>query len=643
METHLEFLGTPGPALLAVAGLLGLAWRVGRPLVRDLAGPEGAERELLALVVGVDLLLLAIFPLAWSGLLFRLPPWLPGVVGIALVAPALVRAPRAFRGRPLPWSLTPLLVGAGVLGAHGLCPPFSWDDLVYQVAVPLRWCQAGGLPVFADNPYSGFPGAFSVLNAYLIAAGGILAPGLWNAVLWTLLALQLHALVRRNASGWHATALVLSFAACLPAVMEAISSYAELFLAVHVAALAVLVIGWRARATPPGSRSFWTAGVLAGVAASIKLTGWVVPALVVPALLWPRPREDSGRGRRLVPLAAFVLPFLAIVFAFYARPALATGNPFHPYFADHFSDDPAVLATSRYHHDAATAKFGAPLTGIASLARALVDVPWRLGAAPLGAATELDGWLGSQLWILLALVGLLALGWIRGRARPGASLPWVLAAAALFAAWFATSRQTRFLLPAFLLLAFAASFAWPLLAARARPVLAATLLLATAGSLPVRTLDHLGRAFGVLAGRVDPAAYVDSTMSDHYLAACEAIAEHTPPDARVLLLFEHRGLYVPRDYCIGTPYFQSEFFTPPDSVRSAAEFLAPLQRAGITHVLIGFNADDPDRLDAYLERTRAFQRLLVSMRGLRLVPLWENHDPAIGGDVRHGLYRVVAR
>jgi len=641
MEAHLELLGAPGPAVLAVAGLLALAWLAGRPLVRGVSGPEGLERGLLALVVGVDLVLLAVYPLAWSGLLFRLPLRLLAGLALLLVVPALVRGARALRGAPRPWSLVPLLVLAVVLGAHGFCAPFSWDDLVYQLAVPRRWVQAGGLPVFADNPFSGFPGAFSVLNAFLIATGGLLAPGLWNAVLWTLLVLLLHALVRRQVGGGQATALVLAFGLCVPAVMEAISSYAELFLTAQVAALAVLARSWWTRAAVPGRRALLLVACLAGVAASIKLTGLVVPGLAALALLATRRRGDAPRPA--APLALFLLPFLAIVVAFYARPALATGNPFHPYFAAHFSDDPAVLETSRYHHDAATAKFGPPLRGVGPTLAALVDVPWRLAAAPLGVPTALDGWLGAQLLVLLGLAAVLCLGWIRGRARPGDSAPWLVATLLLYAAWFVTARQTRFLLPATFLLVCTASCAWPLLVAPARGVVAALLVVASAVSLPARTYGHLARAFLVLSGRIDQVAYVDSTMPDHYLAACEAIREHTPADARVLLLFEHRGLYVPRDYRIGTPGFQAEFFTPPEAVRSAADFMAPLERAGITHLLIGFNADDPDRMDDYLERTRPFQQLLVFLVGLRLETLWEFRDPAIGGDVRHGLYRVVPR
>jgi hypothetical protein len=160
-------------------------------------------------------------------------------------------------------------------------------------------------------------------------------------------------------------------------------------------------------------------------------------------------------------------------------------------------------------------------------------------------------------------------------------------------------------------------------------------------SLPGRTYQHFALALDVLRGRRSAVDYVESAQGDRYMPACQAILERTPDDARLLLLYEHRGLYVPRAHWIGTPFFQARFFTPSEGTSDARTFLDALAAAGISHVLVGYNPNDPDRLDAYIERTRPFQELLVSLRGSALEVLWESREDSTG-DVRHGLYRVRA-
>lgn len=648
MEAFLESLGTPGPALFAVAGWLALAHLVGHACLRRFHDLGAAERVFLALTLGFDLLALVLLPLAWGGWLAALP--VKAVLGVALGITTLRLASIALRRnprRPGPPSfagpLLPLVLLALLFLGHGISYPFAWDDLVYQVAVPLRWVQTNSLQVFPDNPYSGFPGAFSIVNAFLIRAGGVLAPGVFNACLWLILSLQLRALLRRNMGRWSSTVMALSFSLCVPMVMEAISSYAELFLLVHVAALVRLAD----RATREGVGSLKRGvslgealllGILSGLAASIKLTGVIVPVLVGAWLgfqLWSRtPRSARSIGIRS---AGFLVPLLAVLLAFYSRPALATGNPVYPYFAERFTDDAATLAVSTYHHAAGTAKFGVTLEPSLATVREFVSAPFQLALGSLGLATRFDGWLGLQVLLHFVLLAWLLSGWIRGRLRDSGFHPWLAGAGLLYGFWFVSSWQARFLLPAFFLLTFAASFAWPLLARPARAGALAALLVLTLASIPKRTYGHLGMVGGLLTGRVSPLDSIDSTNPDHYLDACAAILDRTPPDARILLLFEHRGLYIPRDHCIGTPYFQAQSFTPPDGIRSAADFLAVLGKQRITHVLVGYNVEDPDRMDSYLEKTRPFQELIVSLRNQQLEVLWEQRDGAV---VRHGLYEV---
>jgi hypothetical protein len=637
MEAHLASLGTAGPALFAVAGLFALAYLVGRPWLRRDSGLGEADRVFLALTLGFDILCIALLPLAWSGALAAVP--LRAVLALSLGGVAFLSGARLCRDRPrsLPWHALPFALLALVFLAHGLSYPFSWDDLVYQLAVPQRWHETNGLEVFQDNPYSGFPAAFALLNLFLIDAGGILAPGVFNTGLWLVLSLQLVSLLRANMGKWQGTILALAFALSWPAIIEAISSYAELFLVLHIAAIACLWLRSPASSLSD-PRRLSLLGILAGVAASIKLTGMMVPALAGLSLAgsWLRARSSSGSVQRRA--CAFLVPLLGVMAVFYARPALATGNPLHPYFAAGFTGDEAALATSRYHHDAGTERFGVPLELSAATFGAFLRIPFQLALVPLGDIAAFDGLIGLQFLVHFVLAGFLLVARLRGGARD--VRPWLLLACAfaLYAFWFLTSQQTRFLMPACFVSTLAASFAWPLVNGVLRGVFTAALPVLALASIPAENYYLASRALGVQRGTVTPIQYIDFANPDRYVYACEAILERTPPDARVLLLYEHRGLYVPRDHRIGTPFFQEHFFTPPDGLTKEA-FLAVLAAEHVTHVLVGYNVNDPDRMESYLERTRPFQELVVALLGQELEVLWESRE-AEGGVVRHGLYAV---
>ncbi|HEX6885224.1 MAG TPA: hypothetical protein VF530_17755 [Planctomycetota bacterium] len=635
MDAFLESLGTPGPALFAVAGLLALAFLLGEPLVRP-ARVGGGELRFLALVAGLDLLALVALALGWSGVLGHVPwRWL---FGAALVV-VLVRAVRALgRGpRPaVPWQALPLVLAGALFGAVALAYPFSWDDLVYQLEVPLRWHAAGGLPVLADNPYSGFPGAFALLNLVLLEEGGILAPALFNAALWLVLALRLLELLGARVGRAGALALTLAFALAWPVVMEALSAYAELFLCLHLLAALPLARELGAGEHPPLRARAALLGLVAGTAAAVKLTGALVPVLA--GVAWLSGARRAGPGSARASGAVLVATLLLVAAPFYARPALATGNPLHPYFAGWFGSDEAALAESVYHHAAGTTRFGVPLEPTGRTLGFFLASPVLLALGPLGDLGRFDGLLGLQFLVVLGLLAAWLLAHLRGRAR-GEPWTWLACAALAYAAWFTTSQQARFLLPASLLAVVAAAQGWPHLARSLRVVCALLLPALALASIPGRTYQHLGLGLETLAGRRSAVDYVESAQGDRYTAACQAILDLTPPEARLCLLFEHRGLYVARAHEIGTPFFQARRFTPSEHVTSSAELLATLQREGFTHVLVGYNPHDPDRMDEYLARTATFQQQLVALRGRGLEILWESREDATG-EVRHGLYRV---
>ena len=190
---------------------------------------------------------------------------------------------------------------------------------------------------------------------------------------------------------------------------------------------------------------------------------------------------------------------------------------------------------------------------------------------------SLDGAFGWQLLIFIALA---AFGLASARHRrmwPLAIWP-AIASGWLFAFWSFTAQQARSAIPAVLSLlpvaALGLASAWSRQEARPR------------GARVRRPHQHPvandGASFGswlAALGLISTRDYVSVSTDTHYVPLLDAIAEHTPADARLMLLFEHRGFYVPCSYVIGTPLFQEAYFTPPESFSEPERVMDVLVRA----------------------------------------------------------------
>ena len=62
---------------------------------------------------------------------------------------------------------------------------------------------------------------------------------------------------------------------------------------------------------------------------------------------------------------------------------------------------------------------------------------------------------------------------------------------------------------------------------------------------------------------------MDDSLEVEYVPLVAAIEKSTKEDARLLLLFEHRSLYIPRQCLIGTPFFQAQGLPPPEQFSDA--------------------------------------------------------------------------
>lgn len=245
---------------------------------------------------------------------------------------------RTDRIRSTLWPRTLLIILAVVTLGPALCYPSAWDELVYQLELPRRWMTDGRLMVYADLPYSGFPSLGPILFWLMAPIEGVIAPRLFVWACWMIGLIALYRLLGRRLALFSAAMLTLAFSFNDTLLMISADCYVECLLLMHAAGI-FLALGLPNRPAAAGPR--WTQaavlGVLAGGAASVKLTGGalvVIPVLWYAGELW---RCRSGFQRVASEAFVYLVTMACVSLPFYVRPWLATGNPFYPYLCAWFT------------------------------------------------------------------------------------------------------------------------------------------------------------------------------------------------------------------------------------------------------------------------------------------------------------------
>jgi hypothetical protein len=597
--------------LAASAGSGGLVvWPSGRGKRRILQLP------LLSIAIGLNLLGFVGIVLGVARLLSGSNSiWLlVGLVLIGAIAAAggkLARGTsgwRLDRGAPGPSLVPAILVGGlligGVTVGPALCPPTGWDELVYHHVLPRRW-QADGWPAFyADLPYSGFPSLGEILFWLMAPLDSLIASHLLTWTCWAIGCLLLYGLLRRRLAAVSAAVLVAALALGSTSLLTSANCYVETIQFMNFAAL-LLVIDDRRAAVESPWQSAAAIGVLAGGAAAVKLTGL---AIVSTAGLWylvswfyrrhHAPRDaflTRSRPALRVPRTTMLVA-TCVALPFYLRPWWLTGNPFYPYYGDWFSSDPARVEVSRYHH-ALGSRFGdhSPGSLIVNLVRLAFDYQ------------PFDGDFGWQ-WLMVIALAIVGFVWTRRRRTPfmifaSVAFGW------LYLFWFFTAQQARFALPAALAVMPLAALGLRRLHGTRRRLVLVLLLAAVIFSAPWRTAGRYVGSWMTVAGIIKPADYMKISIDTNevkYTELVQATFEHTHPDARLMLFFEHRSYYLPRFCVIGTPFFQEQWFTPTEPFADPARFMEVLARERITHVVMPDRPTGPDRADAWDDRLAPF-------------------------------------
>ncbi|HXW77155.1 MAG TPA: hypothetical protein VEJ20_07085 [Candidatus Eremiobacteraceae bacterium] len=509
-------------------------------------------------------------------------------------------------------------------------PAVWWDPIAYHLPIVARAIAQHAFVFDPGMVQTGFPllGEAAALPAYALAgSAGAAMTTLGSGIALALLAGAWSESVAAG-SGRLATALVATSALWL---WVAPSFYVDVpFALFAIGALAVTQIRWtQSNAWANGAI---VAGALAGAAAATKYPGLIAGAL---ALVLIALRASGFRARDC---AVFVVGLLALAGGWYLRTALLTGDPFYPFLAAHGIAAPTIEPfTARYA--AMTASW---CGGGTTWSDALL-LPWRLVADPRAfcgdAGYALDA---GIIFVLLSFAF-----WRR---------LWAIAVCmvALTGAWFVTSQQWRFLLPAMCLFAILTAAGATIATARIRPLVVGVLLVLCLANVVVDWLpaagsdssNSLAPAYAYIAGEQTGDAYL-STRLESYDAA-EWLRDEmrrcasAPAGASCIIATSAQiaALDDVRDYYFGAgvawlnPYYQSRF---------ALDWRAPPRDRYALLVAAGYRCLVIDEAPAFLARTPTGVDWDVLHRDERdgtLALLYSSNDvsvyelPGIAGAVR---------
>ena len=164
--------------------------------------------------------------------------------------------------------------------------------------------------------------------------------------------------------------------------------------------------------------------------------------------------------------------------------------------------------------------------------------------------------------------------------------------------WCLTSQQVRFLFPAFAGLLLTGMAACSVLSRKMRQLL--LFFCVISALLTPGVFSHIKHYF--VAWRIypfcvrDPLRTLSVLQQDpDFFQVLDAVGK-TPPQSRLLLLFEKRGLYIPRRYELADPFFQEKYFRKiPQTV---AEFMSGV--SGADYLLIGSGNRNVDLQESML-------------------------------------------
>ncbi len=498
-----------------------------------------------------------------------------------------VRA-RAAESRDL-WPWVPVAVACVLVAVLSCYPPTGFDATLYHLPYARAFARTHRIVALPERRFPLFPQlGESAFSAVLLVSDDTNTQSVELLALLAGLA-ALAGWARRKGGPAAAAWAPSAWAGCPAVAIFAASAYVD----VGFALFALLsFLSWERWREGGGGNWAVLSGAFAGFSAGTKYHGLFVAALLGAMTIWECGRRRKG-GK---PVLLFAAAAAIVAAPAYVRNFLVTGNPVFPFFSRVFGPSPYSLALDAVTPGgtagsdaritflrAAREWLGAPLR----VARSLTGTPGLSGQAPLS----------PFLLLLAAAAALAAL-----RSRP-------VRRALLFAAAYAIAcggAETRFLIPAAALIAFAGSVALEGFAGE-RAVRSVAIRSAVAAALVLPgaawTGHRLVRLGPIPVRAEDRDAYLRRAFPSY--AAIEYLNRSLGPAYTVYAVGAENLAYFAEGKYLGDwfgPYSYGRIYGPPP--RDAATLAGNLRKIGAGYLLLNFA-----RLPAPPPNDASFRRL----------------------------------
>lgn len=506
-----------------------------------------------------------------------------------------------------PWDVAVFAaLGAVFLYLFFLCltPPVYYDTLVYHLAVPQQYIEAGRILNMKENIFSYYPQIMQMNALFML----LLSDELSVKLLYFFTALMSMAALSALAGEIKAdkkTAVLLA-AACPLFVLNASRIGAELPLMFFTLLFVYILL--KVFSSGLKNMDALLAGILAGMIMSVKYTGAVVYIFGAAVFIYLLAVKRAGWISVLTYLAVpgvIVLPYLA-------RNYIFTGDLLYPFFTGFFRMEQGLSADASLYVSHVKG-FGVPHS-VLNLLMSPVHTLFNPGL--------FGGDVISPL-LLIALI-VLPLTNLKKTALP------VIFAVFYFIAWFFTGQVLRFLLPVVPLAALIAGQAF----ANTKPAfkyLALGLLVAAQAGTSLYFGEKYLEPFQMFV--LNRNEYKDRYLS--YYRAADFINTSTDRDAGVLLLGDARTFYIKRPVLAYT-VFNSRGILDNLSETKGEGFIASLLSRKIRYILLNRN-------ELYRLKESGFNDVDALVKSEAFNKVMDNYFKKIYSDANCDVYELLGR